>query len=74
MVEAIIEDLGIPAVLRGYLTQSDGAAVLSTTLPRHTSCGQAREQRCFLMEANLEVCLKNFYELQNRQKNATIRG
>jgi hypothetical protein len=45
MVEAIIEDLGIPAVLRGSLTQSNGAAVLSTTLPRHTSCGQAREQR-----------------------------
>jgi hypothetical protein len=45
MVEAIIEDLGIPTVLRGYLTQSDGDAVLSTTLPRDTSCGQAREQR-----------------------------
>jgi hypothetical protein len=35
---------GIPAVLRGYLAQSDGDAVLSTTLPRDTSCGQAREQ------------------------------
>jgi hypothetical protein len=45
MVEAIIEDLDIPAVLRGYLTQSDGDAVLSTTLPGDTSCGQAREQR-----------------------------
>ena len=44
MVEATIEDLGIPSVLRGYLTQSDGDAVLSTTLPRNTSCGQAREQ------------------------------
>jgi len=31
MVEAIIEDLVIPTVLRGYLTQSDGDAVLSTT-------------------------------------------
>jgi hypothetical protein len=45
MVEATIEDLGIPTVLRGYLTQSDGDAVLSTTLPRDTGCGQAREQR-----------------------------
>jgi hypothetical protein len=45
MVEATIEDLGIPAVLRGYLTQSDGDVVLSTTLPRDTSCGQAGEQR-----------------------------
>jgi hypothetical protein len=45
MVEATIEDLGIPTVLRGYLTQSDGDAVLSTTLPRNTRCGQAREQR-----------------------------
>jgi hypothetical protein len=45
MVEATIEDLGIPTVLRGYLTQSDGAAVLSTTLPRDTSFGQAWEQR-----------------------------
>jgi len=45
MVEAIVEDLGIPAVLRGYLTQSDGDAVLSTILPRNTICGQAREQR-----------------------------
>jgi hypothetical protein len=44
MVEAIIEDLDIPIVLRGYLTQSDGDAVLSTTLPIDTSCGQAREQ------------------------------
>jgi hypothetical protein len=35
MVEAIIEDLGIPTVLRGYLTQSDGDAVLSTTLPKN---------------------------------------
>jgi hypothetical protein len=45
MVEAIIEDLGIPTVLRGYLTQSDGDAVLSTTLPRDTSFGQAWEQK-----------------------------
>jgi hypothetical protein len=45
MVEATIEDLDIPTVLRGYLTQSDGDAVLSTTLPRDTSCGQAQEQR-----------------------------
>jgi hypothetical protein len=45
MVEAIIEDLGIPSVLRGYLIHSDGAAVLSTTLLGGTSCGQAREQR-----------------------------
>jgi hypothetical protein len=45
MVEATIEDLGIPTVLRGYLTQSDGDAVLSTTLTKNTSCGQAREQR-----------------------------
>jgi len=45
MVEAIIEDLGIPTVLRGYLIQSDGDAVLSTTLPKNTSFGQAREQR-----------------------------
>jgi hypothetical protein len=45
MVEAIVEDLGIPAILRGYLTQSDGDAVLSTTWPRNTSCGQAQEQR-----------------------------
>jgi hypothetical protein len=45
MVEAIIEDLDIPTVLRGYLTQSDGDAVLSTTLPIDTSCGQAREQK-----------------------------
>ena len=28
-----IEDLGIPAVLRGYQTQSDGDVVLSTTFP-----------------------------------------
>jgi hypothetical protein len=45
MAEATIEDLGIPAVLRGYLTQSDGDAVLSTTLPRNTSWEQVREQR-----------------------------
>jgi len=45
MVEAIIEDLVIPTVLRGYLTQSDGDAVLSTTLPRNTICMQEREQR-----------------------------
>jgi len=45
MVEAIVEDLGISAVLRGYLTPSDGDAVLSTSLPRNTNCGQAREQR-----------------------------
>ena len=45
MVEATIEDLGIPTVLRGYLTQSAGDVVLSTTLPRDTSFGQAREQR-----------------------------
>ncbi len=45
MVEAIIEDVAIPAVLRGYLTPSDGDAVLSTTLPKDTSCVQAREQR-----------------------------
>jgi hypothetical protein len=47
MVEATIEDLGIPAVLRGDLTQSDGDAVLSTTLSRNTKCGQAREQLYF---------------------------
>jgi len=45
LVEAIIEDLGIPAVLRGYLIQSDGDVVLSTSLPGNTSFGQAREQR-----------------------------
>jgi hypothetical protein len=43
MAEATIEDLGIPAVLRGYLTQSDGDAVLSTTFLRDTSFGQAWE-------------------------------
>jgi len=32
MVEATIEDLDIPSVLRGNLTGSDGDAVLSTTL------------------------------------------
>ncbi len=45
MVEATIEDLDIPTALRGYLTRSDGVAVLSTTLPKDTSCGQKREQR-----------------------------
>jgi len=45
MVEATIEDLGIPTVLRRYLTQSDGDAVLSMTFPMDTRCGQAREQR-----------------------------
>jgi hypothetical protein len=35
MVEATIEDLAIPTVLRGYLTQSDGDVVLSTTLLKH---------------------------------------
>ncbi len=45
MVEAIIEDLAIPTVLRGYLTLSDGDAVLSTTLLRNKTCGQAQEQR-----------------------------
>jgi hypothetical protein len=45
MVEAIIEDFGIPTVLRGYLTQSDGDAVLSTTLLREMGREQAREQR-----------------------------
>jgi len=45
MVEATIEDLDIPTVLRGNLTPSDGDVVLSTTLPGDTSCGQAREQR-----------------------------
>ncbi len=45
MVEATIEDLAIPAVLRGNLTQSDGDAVLSTTFLKDTSCVQAREQR-----------------------------
>jgi hypothetical protein len=38
---------GIPIVLRGDLTQSDGDAVLSTTLSRNTRCGQAREQLYF---------------------------
>ena len=32
-------------VLRGYLTESDGDVVLSTTLPRKTSWEQAGEQR-----------------------------
>jgi len=45
MVEAIIEDSAIPTALRGYLTQSDGDVVSSTTLPRDSSCGHAREQR-----------------------------
>jgi hypothetical protein len=31
MVEATIEDSDIPTVFRGYLTKSDGGAVLSTT-------------------------------------------
>jgi len=35
MVEATIEDLAVPPALRGYLTQSDGYAVLSTTLQKH---------------------------------------
>jgi len=30
MIEATIEDLDIPTVLRGNLTQSDGDVVLST--------------------------------------------
>jgi hypothetical protein len=37
MVEAIIEDLGIPVALRGNLTEKkaeDGDVVLSTTLPK----------------------------------------
>jgi hypothetical protein len=34
MVEATIEDLGIPVVLRANLTESDGDVVLSTTLPK----------------------------------------
>jgi hypothetical protein len=44
MVEATIDDLAMTTVLRGNLMQSEGAAVLSTTLPMDMSCGQAREQ------------------------------
>ncbi len=44
MVEATIEDFAIPTVSRGYLTKSNGGAVLSTTLPRDLRCGQALEQ------------------------------
>ncbi len=48
MVEATIEALASPSVLRGYLTQKrteDGAAVLSTTLPGDTCFKQMREQK-----------------------------
>jgi hypothetical protein len=45
MVEATIEDLASTSVLRGYLIQSDGDVVLSTTMPRNVSCVQEREQR-----------------------------
>jgi hypothetical protein len=45
MVEATIEDLGIPTVLRGYLTRSDGGALSSTTLPLDQGCEQALELR-----------------------------
>jgi len=44
MDEAIIEDSGIPAGLRGYLTQSDGDAVLSTEGLKSGRPGQALEQ------------------------------
>jgi hypothetical protein len=45
MVEATIEDLASPRVLRGNLMQSDGDAVLSTTLLKDQRCGQALEQK-----------------------------
>jgi len=45
MVEATIEDLAVPPALRGYLTQSDGTAVLSTTLQKDYRGRQAREHR-----------------------------
>jgi hypothetical protein len=48
MVEATIEVLAIPSVLRGNLTQKkaeSGSAVLSTTLPGGIRHMQAWEQR-----------------------------
>jgi len=67
MVEATIEGLAITTVLRGNLTQSDGVAVLSTTLPRDTSCWQAREQR--IKEKRFVLSCTVQHRREGRQRN-----
>ena len=67
MVEATFEDLAIPIVLRGNLTQADGDVVLSTTIPKGMLCEQAREQRIMEKGRVLKCAVQSRRE--GRQRN-----